>query len=132
MLINDTSTTPVVPTYSLTQNSTSVDEGNIAGFTMRTTNVATGTSIGYTISGLNAADVTGGLLNGSVIIDSSGIATIAISIIADKFTEGTETLVVAGQGFSASMTVLDTSITIIGVPDGGGDGGGGGGGGGVG
>jgi hypothetical protein len=121
MLINDTSTTPVVPTYSLAANSSSINEGSIAGFTVRTTNVGAGTSIGYSLSGLSAADITGGLLNGSVIIDASGMATIAVPITADALTEGTETLIVTLVGVSASMMVLDTSTTI----EGGGGGGGG-------
>ena len=122
----ESATTGTTPTYNLTGPSTSVNEGSVASFILSTTNVAAGTSIGYTISGVNAADITGGLLSGSVVLDSTGKATIAVSIIADVLTEGTETLIVAGQGFSASTMVLDTSITLVGVPDGGGGGGGGG------
>jgi hypothetical protein len=43
--------TPYVsPTYSLSASATAVNEGAVATFTLRTTNVAAGTSIGYTLS----------------------------------------------------------------------------------
>ena len=111
ILVNDTSVTPAVATYSLAPNTSSMNEGGTAGFTLRTTNVAAGTSVAYAISGLSAADITGGSLSGTVLTDSSGMATIAVAIAADALTEGAETLVVTAQGVTASMLISDTSIT---------------------
>ena len=105
--INDTSLS--VPSYSLAAASTTVDEGSTATFTLSTTNVAAGTSIPYTVSGISAADVTGGALSGVAIVNSSGTATISIPVAADFTTEGAETLTVTAQGKSASLTVNDTS-----------------------
>ncbi|NDG42748.1 MAG: hypothetical protein EBY28_26240, partial [Betaproteobacteria bacterium] len=113
ILVNDTSIAPAVATYSLAPNTSSMNEGGIAGFTLRTTNVATGTSVAYAISGLSAADITGGSLSGSVLTDSSGMATIAVAIAADALTEGAETLVVTAQGVTASMLISDTSTTPV-------------------
>ncbi|NBY28217.1 MAG: hypothetical protein EBQ71_15170, partial [Betaproteobacteria bacterium] len=100
--INDTS--KGTATYSLSAASASVDEGSIATFNLATTNVAAGTSISYTITGVSAADITGGALSGVAVVNSSGTATISIPIIADLATEGAETLTVTAQGKSASMT----------------------------
>jgi len=110
-VINDTSKS--VPTYSLSSNSTSVNEGASATFTLTTTNVASGTSIPYTLSGINATDVSGGLLTGSVTVNSSGVATISVGIVADSLTEGTETLTVTAQSKTASITIADTSTTPV-------------------
>jgi hypothetical protein len=98
------------PTYILT-SSESGNEGSTATFTLTTTNVASGTSVPYTLSGISAADITGGLLTGSAIVNSSGTATISVGIVADNLTEGAETLTVTAQGKSASMTINDTSKT---------------------
>ena len=98
------------PTYILT-SSESGNEGSTATFTLTITNVASGTSVPYTLSGISAADISGGLLTGSAIVNSIGTATISIGIFADNLTEGPETLTVTAQGKSASVTVNDTSKT---------------------
>jgi len=119
------------PSFSLVSSSATVNEGAVASFVVTTSQVATGTRIDYTISGLDAADVSGGQLQGSVEVLADGSATIQILVLADGITEGPETLVLSVQGLSASVEIADTSLTLIGVPDfgGGGDGAGSGGGG---
>jgi hypothetical protein len=112
MTINDTSKAVGVAAYAMSAASSSVDEGSIAVFTVTTSNVAGGTSIPYTVSGITAADVTGGALSGVAIVNASGTATISIPIIADSTTEGLEALTVTAQGKSASMTIIDTSKTF--------------------
>ena len=109
VLINDTS--PAAATYTLQQwpAGTSANEGSQADFSVTTTNVATGTALSYTISGVSAADVGTGSLNGSVTVGSNGVANIAIPIVADSLTEGAETLTVTLQGQSSSIIVNDTS-----------------------
>ena len=49
--INDTSTTPAVPTYGVSATSASINEGSTASLTLSTTNVAAGTAVAYTVSG---------------------------------------------------------------------------------
>jgi hypothetical protein len=109
--------TPYIsPTYSLSAASASVDEGTVATFTLKTTNVERGTSIGYTLSGISAADVFGSSLNGNSVVDSSGLATISVALLNDLLTENAETLTVTAGGATASMVVNDTSIKLIGTP----------------
>jgi len=104
--------TPVLnPSYSLSAFASSVNEGSTASFTLSTSNVAAGTALSHVISGVQAADIVGGQLNGSVNVGSNGQATISIPIAADNLTEGTETMTVTVQGQSASVSILDTSTT---------------------
>jgi hypothetical protein len=130
--------TPFIsPTYSLFASASSVNEGTVASFTLRTTNVAEGTPISYTLSGINAADVFGGTLSGNAVV-TSGLAFISVALLNDLLTENAETLKVTAGGATASIVVNDTSITLVGNPgidyggggsdSGGGDSGGGGGG----
>ncbi len=107
--INDTSKATLPPTYNLSATSSSINEGDNATFTLYTTNVQAGTSVPYVISGLSAADITDGAVNGSVSVNAAGLATISIPISADKVTEGTETLTVTAGSKSASAQILDTS-----------------------
>ena len=110
--VNDTSLTPVGPTYALAAGATSADEGTTATFTLTTTNVAAGTKVPYTLTGVQAADVVGGLLTGEATVDAAGKATITVALAADATTEGAETLTVTldGKAVSASTTVNDTSL----------------------
>ena len=52
-VVNDTSKS--VATYSLSNNSYSVNEGSTASFTLTTKNLASGTSVPYTLSGVSEA-----------------------------------------------------------------------------
>ena len=122
-VVNDTS--KAIATYRLVASATSVNEGAVANFTLNTTNVAAGTTVGYTLSGVSNADVFGSLLSGSATVNTSGIATIAVTLLNDLLTEGAETLTVTAGGATASILVNDTSITFVGIIDGGGGGGGG-------
>ena len=110
LIIKDTSKSAVLPSYSLTASDTSVNEGSSANFTLRTTNVSYGTSVAYTLSGISAADVSGGSLSGMAVVNSSGAATISVTLLNDSLTEGSETLTVSAGGVSASTVVSDTSL----------------------
>jgi autotransporter-associated beta strand protein len=111
-VIVDTSKTPV-PTYSLQANADSVEEGQTASFTLTTTNVASGTKVPYSLTGtgITTADVLGGALSGTATVGANGTATISVGLLADRKTEGNETLTISSQGSSASVTVKDTSLT---------------------
>jgi hypothetical protein len=91
-----------------------VNEGTVATFTLRTTNVEPGTPVGYSLSGISAADVFGGSLSGNAIV-TSGVATISVALLNDLLTENAETLTVTAGGATASMVVNDTSIKLIGT-----------------
>jgi hypothetical protein len=101
-------------TYSLKADSPSFDEGATATFSLTTT-APSGTVLPYTISGVTAADVSGGLLTGSVTVKSNGTATISVPIDADKITEGAETLTVAINNTmaTASSIINDTSKATL-------------------
>ena len=97
--------------YFLSPVSFSVSEGSNAIFTVDTVNVPSGTAIIYTVSGVEASDITGGSLSGTVIINASGSATISIPIAADLLTEGREDITVTVEQHSKWVMISDTSLT---------------------
>lgn len=101
------------PTYDLSANSTSVDEGGTVIFTLATTNVAEGSVFTYQISGgVSAADIVGGQLTGTAQVDALGNAVIPVSLTADAELEGPEDLTLSIVGIPpamATVTVNDTS-----------------------
>ncbi len=70
-----------------------------------------GTVVSYTLSGtgITGDDVKGGQTTGTVTLGKDGKGTFTVDLLADNATEGTETMVVAVRGQSASVSVLDTS-----------------------
>ncbi len=109
--ILDTSKGVGKPTYSISATKSSTDEGKTADFTLSTTDVPAGSIISYTLSGINAADVVGGALAGSVTLNTQGTALISIAISADKTKEGEETLNLSVMGNTASIKINDTSTS---------------------
>ena len=111
VVVADTSGTPVslVESFELTSDASSADEGQTVYFTLDTANVAAGSQYAYTLSGVSASDVVGGSLSGTVTIDASGKAVVAVSLVADAMTEGAETLTLSVAGQTASVVVADTS-----------------------
>ena len=115
------------PSYSISAIQGSVNEGGTANFVVGTTFVEPGTVINYSLSGVSSDDIVGGQLTGSTTVGSDGKAYIAVSLIADQSTEGTETLSLTlpgkaaiGIGSSNYVTVNDTSTfsatLVAGVP----------------
>ena len=106
-----------ISAYALTSGAKSLNEGSIATYTLTTTNVAAGTSVAYTVSGtgISRTDIAGGLLTGSVTVDSAGKGTISIPIATDQTTEGPETLSVTVNSVSAQILINDTSVPSIGI-----------------
>ena len=109
------SVTPVVnvdPTYALTSDASSVNEGSSVVFTLATTNVASGSSVSYTISGVSVSDISAAALTGTATIDGDGKAHISLTMNEDALTEGAETMVLTVAGESVSVSVEDTSLTV--------------------
>jgi V8-like Glu-specific endopeptidase len=102
----------LAPTYTLLSSQTSVDEGDTAVFTLRTTNVVPFTNLSYRITGVQSGDISNGALEGSVVVGRDGAGTISLSLRKDLLTEGDETLNVTVGGTTASVIVRDTSKTI--------------------
>jgi hypothetical protein len=111
IIINDTSGPP---TYALSAAQSAINEGGTAIFTLFTTNVAAGTLGAYTLSGtgITSSDITGGQLSGTVVINSSGTATISVPVAADLLKEGSETLIVSVLGQTAATVINDTSLPL--------------------
>ena len=109
----DTSKGLVTPSFELTSSATSVNEGGLATFDLKTTNVDAGNSIAYQITGITSGDVVGGLLSFIAVINTNGQAKIQIPIAADNLTEADETLTLLVQDQKSSILVKDTSQNII-------------------
>ena len=105
--------TSLGPTYELSANSVSVDEGDTVNITLDTTSLANGTSIAYTITGIDASDLSSGSITGNFTVNSN-TDTIAFVIANDVTTEGPETMTLSldnGRD-SIDIVIADTSIPI--------------------
>lgn len=103
------------PTYSLTQSTTSIGEGNSVTFTLTTTNVPDGTSFSYSLGGTaNSSDYSNYSTTGSFTVNS-GQGSFTITTRADATTEGSEyfTTTVTRDGSTvatgSNVTIGDTS-----------------------
>jgi len=87
---------PVViatPTYKLTVDRSTVNEGETVYFHLATTNVAEGTEVPFALSGtISNADALGGLPIPTFYVEADGSATVAVGLQNDNLTEGNETL----------------------------------------
>jgi hypothetical protein len=117
-VVNDTSKS--VPTYILNAGGTSFNEGSTISLNVKTTNLDAGTVLNYILSGrgIDAKDFVDGKLNGTVTIDSSGNGIISIFVKDDETTEGNEMLVVSLQNQNAFISLLDTSVELVGIDPG--------------
>lgn len=93
VVINDTSTTPAVPSYAGSFDVASIDEDgtSTATFNVTTANVANGTTVGYTISGVSVNDISLSSLTGTITINSNS-GSVSFTAVADTTTEGNETV----------------------------------------
>lgn len=98
--------------FSVTASTSTTNEGDTVTFSIA--NGDANTAYTYTITGVDAADVTGGNLTGTVTTNSAGVATFDISTVADLATEGTETMSVAINGETVNITVNDSSVAPAG------------------
>lgn len=111
------STTPIteidIPTYVLTANKSTMNEGESVIFSLTTTKLDPGTIIPFTITGITVADITADSLTGNFVIDATGKASLTIVTIADYVTEVNMNMVVTldNLGISQSVTLNDTSRT---------------------
>ena len=104
-----------IPTYSLSSNVSSVNEGGSFTIALTTTNLANGTSIPYTVTGIEALDLTAGALAGNFIINNNS-ATATFTVRNDNLTEGTQTFrlqVNTGSYPYIDISILDTSTAVV-------------------
>lgn len=105
--------TAAKPTYAILSNSSSVNFGSPAIFSLSTTNLPNASQVFYTLSGVNAANDLGvSNLTGSVNIDTSGKATISIPTLSHSNFQGNKTLTISINGQTASETLIDTNQTL--------------------
>ena len=109
------------PTYLITPEVSSINEGSRFKTNVSTTGAAEGTWLYWTISGkgIDANDFSVGALKGSRLVKSDGSITFAHTLANDLTTEGTETLNIklysdwartTQVGDTATVTINDTSI----------------------
>ena len=113
-----TGTTVVLtPTYAVAASASAVNEGSSATFLITTTNVTSGTALNFTLSGtgITVGDVVGGQLSGTALVNSSGVATVTVSLAADGLKEGPEVLVLTVAGKTASIVINDSGGTKSGT-----------------
>ena len=97
----------IIPTYTITPDPSSVDEGNSLTFNIGGENIADGTYY-WTIES-NAGDFTA--TNGSFSI-SSNVGSFTVTPTADSTTEGDETFEIAIRSNSITGTILQTSSSV--------------------
>ena len=106
----------LLPSYELTSDVISADEGTIVTITLNTNNVADDTAIPYNISGtgISLDDITGAPINGNFVV-YSGSATLELALLEDLLTEGNETLTIALDNGEAAIDIeiVDTSLTDV-------------------
>tara|TARA_R100000406_G_C3114816_1_gene125264 strand:- start:356 stop:1741 length:1386 start_codon:yes stop_codon:yes gene_type:complete len=105
------------PAYSITESSTSVNEGSSVSFTVNTTDVGAGTTLYFNATGgqVDAADFSDGSLSGNFQIigtgTTTGVATFVRSIATDFNTEN-ETFSMQIRTGSVTGPVVATSNVI--------------------
>ena len=101
--INDTSTTPVVPTYAVAPAANNVDEGSALTFNVTTTDVADATTLYWTVT--NDSDFTTSSGNFTITSDAGSFS---VTPAADALTEGAETFTASIRTGSVSGTIVAT------------------------
>jgi hypothetical protein len=114
--ITDTSFSP--STYTVTPTTTSVNEGSTVNFTITTTNVSNGTTLYWNLFGISAgfgsSDIVGGVVTGSVEINSNNGST-SVTIFADSVTEENPEsfrFVLRSSAFPSGVELASTTISI--------------------
>jgi len=119
--LNAPLTPAATPTYDLSADVNSANEGTNVVFTLHTTHVAAGTQIDYNFSGLgiSAGDLINGTLTGTLTVNASGTATVLVTLLSDATTEGVETLrmQLANNLAHADVLINDTSLTPVPQPN---------------
>ena len=102
------------PTYLVTSNKVSVNEGDSVTFTLTTENVDVGSTFPYEILGVSSEDLSGASLTGNFVVEADGTDTVTFNVAADALTEGQEIAALrfwAGYLPDVTVTVNDTSLS---------------------
>ena len=105
-------TATMVPTYSVSASTTSVNEGSAVTITITTQYVLDGTVLYWDITGVaTAADFTDGIISGSVTM-TNGTATVVKTLTNDLLIEGAETFTFNLRTGSITGTIVASSPTV--------------------
>jgi len=113
--ILDTSVTPAVPTFVLTSNADTVQEGNPFTITLVTTNVPEGTKFNYVIEGVALETFEGNPPSkGTLTVDENGLAEIVFTPLANEIVETNRIFKfsIPSKNISKSVTITDASPTF--------------------
>jgi S-layer protein len=102
-----------INTFSLFASAASVNEG--ASVTFHVVGGQANFTYSFNLSGVDASDVTGGALTGTITTDAAGKGSFTVALANDRVSDGVDTLVATlpNTGKSASVTVNDTSLDNI-------------------
>lgn len=105
----------LLPTYSVTPSTSSVNEGSSVTFTVTTTNVPSGTTLYWstnTVSGtVNSSDFNDAATTGSFTI-TNNTGSVVRTLANDATTEGSESFQLQIRTDSVSGTIVATSSTV--------------------
>jgi hypothetical protein len=105
----------VIPTFSVTPSTNSLDEGSAVTFSVTTTGVGDGTILYWTIlpiaGTISASDFTDAATNGSFTVNSNS-GTITRTLAGDRSTEGLEAFQIEIRRSSITGTIIATSETV--------------------
>ena len=101
------------PTYTFSQSTTTLNEGQSSTTTINTTNVPSGTYLYYEIigNGIDQADFSTQLI-GDIVINSSGTGELVSTTILDQITEGSEYFNIRFFTDANRTNLVNTSPTI--------------------
>ena len=105
-----------VPTFSVSANPTSVNEGQTVTFTLTTTNVPNGRTVGYTLTGITSNDLSSGSLTGSFSV-SNNSAQVQVTLANDSTTEGPETMTLTCDSTDSSGASTGSPSTSVSISD---------------
>lgn len=112
---------PPPPEYTLDSDAdliAGVDEGGSVSFTVQAPISRAGQTFSYIIRGLNADDVVGGQITGTVTLDQHAIGHLVVTLAEDRLTEGREVFNIEFPGLPGldlNVVVNDTSVTYTGA-----------------
>jgi hypothetical protein len=101
----------VMPTYSVSADKSTVEEGSSVVFTVSTANVPAGTKLYWAIVSSTLSDFVGGI-SGEVVTDSNGRAIFSTAIVSDLVTEPNRTFTVTVRTGSPAGSIVATSSVI--------------------
>jgi hypothetical protein len=106
----------VVPQYSVTPSTNSLNEGSSVVFTVTTVGIANATVLYWTtlstLGAISASDFNDAAVSGSFTVNSNS-GTITRTLTTDRFTEGTEQFKLQIRTASTSGTIVAVSNDVI-------------------